>query len=61
MAFLLRLSLTLSILVILAGVMIKTNHWNYNGPVFINIGISGLAIYVIGNFITGELNKKKTR
>ena len=59
MAFLLRLLFALSTLAILAGVLIKTNHWNYNGVVFINSGIAGLAIYVIGNFTMGEIKKKK--
>ena len=59
MAFILRLLLALSMLVTLAGIMIKLNHWNYSSSVFINCGISGLALYVIGNFIMVEIKKKK--
>ncbi len=61
MAFFLRLLLMLSILAILFGVLIKINHWNYSGYIFMNGGIAGLVIYIVGTFIIVELNKMKER
>jgi len=59
MAFLLRLLMVLSMLAVLAGVMIKVNHWNAGYPIFINTGITGIAVYLVGNFILTERNKAK--
>lgn len=60
MAFLFRLLMFFSILLLLFALMVRFNRWNFiNYRILINSGIVTCAIAVTGSFIATELKKRK--
>ncbi len=61
MNFPLRLLSLLSVLAIILGVVVILNHWPIDSYAIFDLGMLGLAVVYIGNFILKEKEIKRNK